>query len=139
MKPVVILFFLFICNQAIASTLDDALQAALKTAEVDHKSKQVLLEVEPEQVEKATHMKNSHEQIVVKIEDNIFDDLASTPAMEVVDLERKPTSSTSENSDEMKSGDLTVQDLLKAEMLEQPTEKPVTGPVAQITKDVGDI
>lgn len=45
-------------QQAFASGLNAAFEAALANSEVDHKKQQVAFEVEPDQVEKATFRKN---------------------------------------------------------------------------------
>jgi hypothetical protein len=53
MKALTLIFTLLITGQAFGSSLDDALQAALTTADQDHQAKQVKLKVAPDQIAKA--------------------------------------------------------------------------------------
>lgn len=126
MKHVIFLIFLIACDQAFADPLADALTAALQSSEKDKLSKQVVLEVNPEQVEKATFIRQKKEKIVVKVEDNILDDLASRDAADAIDAKQvAPAKPKIEAAPE---------DNIEAEL-----PAPVSGPVAQISKDKGDI
>lgn len=73
-------------SQVFAADLSDALSKALVNAEQDHKAKQVALDVEPEQVEKATFKRNQDAKV-------IHDTSSISADMEVTPLdEEKPAS-----------------------------------------------
>lgn len=86
MKKVMMVLILVAANQGFAATptLNNSFAEALKESEGDHFRQQVVLNVSPSQIEKAT-FKRDNTVHVVKVEDNMLTDIKhSAPKMKEV-------------------------------------------------------